>query len=180
MIRNRWSYWKGKLGLSVCVMRINWTLEIKQSHAPFFVASFFCTYICSHLHVCIYVSFHFHKLKMTIDYFQTQLQQKTYQKRGCDKFGRITKACLIGRKQQFLDYNFTYYIVFNLGMEKKSVHSSYKWRLNALWLLFYVNPWLTALFNVARSCSAAKENSLSLSSMTEEESQERLRIGHYK
>ena len=100
-------------------MRINLTLEIKQSHAPFFVASFFCTYICSHLHVCIYVSFHFHKLKMTIDYFQTQLQQKKSKKRGCDKFGRITKACLIGRKQQFLDYNFTYYIVFNLGMEKK-------------------------------------------------------------
>jgi len=122
VIRNRWSYWKGKLGLSVVCMRTNWNLEVKQSHAPFFCSFTFFghSYICSHLHVCIYVSFHLHKLKMTIDYFQTQLQQKTYKKkRGCDKFGRITKACLIGRKQQFLDYNFTYYIVFNLGMEKK-------------------------------------------------------------
>ena len=99
-------------------MRINWTFRNKAKSCSFFCSFIFCMYICSHLHVCICVSFHFYKLKMTIDYFQTQLQQKTYKKRGCDKFGRITKACLIGRKQQFLDYNFTYYIVFNLGMEK--------------------------------------------------------------
>ena len=138
--------------------------------------SFFCSFIFFvHTYVVTYMyaftfPFIFTNWKWQLTIFKHSCNRKRTKKRGCDKFGRITKACLIGRKQQFLDYNFTYYIVFNLGMEKKSVHSSYKWRLNTLWLLFYVNPWLTALFNVARSCSAAKENSLSLSSMTEEES----------
>ena len=109
---------KGKIRF-VC-MRTNWNLEVKQSHAPFFVASLFLdihTYVVTYMYAFTF-PFIFTNWKWQLTIFKHSCNRKRTKKRGCDKFGRITKACLIGRKQQFLDYNFTYYIVFNLGMEK--------------------------------------------------------------